>query len=227
MITGDDPLQNTDSISSLEIIEQYVREALVMEPNTMEIPMVLKRVLSSLTSVHLLLDNQLYADAMVLQRVILEHIARLAHIKNNPDIAWDWKMMKYSHKPSVSDILNKILGDNMIYTFLSVFTHPDTFSLFLEDTKFDNMKLTEGTIQFSIIGSSLIMLTLLAEAYPAMKENILSHCWSLIPLMLTQLLNLSTEYQYVSINDFTPYIPICQYRVFTMASNSVCRSLTS
>jgi len=80
---------------------------------------------------------------MVIQRVILEHVARLAYMLKHPDEPIDWRMMKYSNKPSVSAILKEVIDDNTIYAWLSAFTHPDVFSLSMEDSEITNVEQKE------------------------------------------------------------------------------------
>ncbi|QSO52337.1 hypothetical protein JZ785_27045 [Alicyclobacillus curvatus] len=200
-------MQNEAITTSLNLMEQCLRDTPATTEDRLQIDWIQKRALTSLRSVRLLIANDCYADAMVIQRVILEHVARLAYMLKHVDKATDWRMMKYSNKPSVSSILNEVLGNNLMYSWLSAFTHPDVFSLSMEDRELNDVGQTEGTIIFSVVASTLMILLLIAEAFPSMKERIEPQCMSLMPVMLTQISNVTTLLPNISTKQFLPYIP--------------------
>jgi hypothetical protein len=129
-----------------------------------------KRMQTNVRSIRLLLAEECYADAHVIERVLLEHCTRVVHFKfNPPSTPQEIQLFKSKHEPSASKIMHEHLGDSTIYMMLSAFTHADSFSLAFEDDLQDTANSTTAYSASEFISSTsmTVCLQLLERAYPS------------------------------------------------------------
>lgn len=151
---------------------QTVINQLQIEEQDVYLSWFFKRMQTNVRSIRLLLAEECYADAHVIERVLLEHCTRVLHFKlNPPNTPKDIQLFKTKHEPSASKIMDEQLGESSIYMMLSAFTHADSFSLAFED---DLQDTTDSTMAYSASefiswASITVCLQLLEKVYPSVS----------------------------------------------------------